>query len=197
MECSKCGAQLDATASFCMSCGTPVPQQNFNAPPPAPQPQVAPQPEPVQQPQPVDAVPYGAPNSYGSNEIQLNYLNAKEYINSSSTCRTLSIIAIICIFLTQPIDIAGIVCAIVALSKVKKLPEVRAELLNPQNLYAFQKAEREAETARKISKAAIIIEIVWLALGAIIAVGGAILAAMGVALPFLPFITDFIETLFM
>lgn len=181
MACSKCGAQVDASHDFCMNCGAPV-EKNYNAQP---------------QPQPVVAEPYnGRQNAYGYNGMSLNALNAKEYISSADTCKVLSIVALVCIFLTQPIDIVGIVCAIVSLSKIKKLPEVNAELLDPQSMYRIQKAEREVETARKLAKAAIIIEIVWVSFSVIAVIGSVILAALGVALPFLPFITDFIETIF-
>ncbi len=183
MVCSKCGSQIDNSCEFCMNCGTAV-QRGYNAPPPPP-------------PQPVNAVPYNGQNGYGYNGMQVNALNAKEYISSVGTCRLLGIVALICVLLTQPIDIIGVVCAAIAISKIKKLPEVRPELLDPQSLYAYQKAERESESARKLAKAAIIIEVVWLSVSALVAIGGVILTAMGVALPFLPFITDFIETIFM
>ena len=162
--CPTCGAQLQDGTAVCPTCGAQL--AAYNAPP-QPQPQ-----QTYYQPQPQYAPPqyqqappqqqYGAPDPW-----QVQY-QTMDKMNDVSTAKTLGIVSIIGAFV---FTIVCWICGGIGLSKANEIIAFAKQTGNLQLL-------AEAESAKKLNKAGLIISFVFIGLGIL---AGILIAVIGAA----------------
>lgn len=172
MICKNCGSQIEDYSAFCQNCGSAVDAQ--------PQAQA---PANDYYAQPAQST-YNQQVNY--NAPQMNYQNynqgfnlmmiVNQFINEAKSAHTLSIVSIIAAFF---IPIAGLICGILASSKVKKLPMINEAELDDAMRFQYYDARKNADSAKKLGTAGWILSIVvWIGSIVIGAVAGAVIASM-------------------
>lgn len=172
MICKNCGSQLEDYSAFCQNCGSAVeaqpqeqaPVNNYYA-------------QPAQKTYTQQAN-YSAP--------QPNYQNfhqgfnpmvvINQFISDARTAHTLSIVSIIAAFF---IPIAGLICGILASSKVKKLPVINEAELDDMMRFQYYDARKKADSAKKLGTAGWIVSIVvWIGSIVIGVIAGVAMASL-------------------
>lgn len=158
MICSKCGLQVDASNAFCPNCGKAVAK--------------APEPAPPNNPD----GGFRSPVAYDITAFEI----AKEYISTVRSARGMSVAALALILSVVPaglllilipfsvlllagMGLAAFICAMVSGSKLgraKKLPIINPGSIDPVSFATYQKALKDAKSAKTMNTAAIVLSAV-------------------------------------
>lgn len=172
MICKTCGSEIDNSITVCPVCGSSVnepvgaaPQQPAYQPPQQPdfQAQQPPQQPNYQQPA------YQQPNYQAQQQYvpQMGYqMNSgyvlDQYVQCASSINTMSVCAVIFSLLCGWI---GLVLAIVSNSKIKSLPLITPETLDPSQVYIYQDAQKKVNTSKTLNTVAIVLFVINIIVG--------------------------------
>lgn len=172
MICKTCGSEFDNSLAACPVCSTPsgaapqAPQQ------PAYQQPVQPNYQPVyQQPVQPNYQPPVQPN-YQQPNYQQGYAQAgvpnfgpsavDQYIQEASSINTMSVAGVILAFLC---GLIGLILSLVSGSKIKNLPYIQPETLDPTKAFAYQEAQKKVNTAKTLNTVAIVVFVINIIIG--------------------------------
>lgn len=167
MICKICGSEFDNALAVCPVCNTPsgvapqVPQQ------PA-QPVYR---QPVQPNYQPPVQPNYQQQAYQQPIYQQGYAQAgmppfaspvEQYIQQAGSINTMSVaglvLAIFC-------GLVGLILSLVSGSKIKNLPYVQPEMLDPTSMVAYQEAQKKVQTAKTLNTITLVVFILNIVIG--------------------------------